>query len=311
VTHIPDDAVTHLRELVEHPDTSGSRYTVVRRIGEGGMGAVYLAHDSALDREVALKVLRLPDPSEEELALIMREARVLAKLEHPGIVPVHDVGRLDDGRVYYVMKHIRGQRLDEFAREDTHPRAELLRVFRQVCEAVAFAHANGVLHRDLKPQNVMIGAFGEVLVLDWGVATTMRDREAIAGPVMGTPGYMSPEQLAGAAALDERADVFGLGGLLQYLLSGAHPGSAAAQRGTVPAPLWAICERARAPRAEDRYDNATQLAADIGNYLDALPVSAHRESLAERAWRVAVRHKTPILLVLAYLAMRIILLLVG
>ena len=308
MSDLSNAAVSRLRELVEHPDTSGSRYEIVRRLGEGGMGAVYLARDSALERDVALKVLRLPDPSAEELELIVREARVLAKLEHPGIVPVHDVQTLSDGRVFYVMKHVRGQRLDELAREGARSRAELLRAFRQVCEAVAFAHANDVLHCDLKPQNVMVGAFGEVLVLDWGVATLMRASADTTRVHAGTPGYMAPEQVVGHVPLDERTDVYGLGGLLHFLLTGTHPDAGVSVRETAPAPLAAICERARAPRPEDRYGSVAALAADVANYLDALPVSAHREGFVERARRVAIRHKTPILLVLAYLVMRVALL---
>src|SRR5687767_169132 len=127
-----------LRELVERPDTgAASRYEILDRIGEGGMGAVYRARDRELGREVALKVLRAPAPSAEERARLLREARVLAGLEHPGVVPVHDVGVLADGRPFYVMKHVRGERLDAYARAG-RPLAELLRVFRQVCDAVAF-----------------------------------------------------------------------------------------------------------------------------------------------------------------------------
>src|SRR5256885_3040189 len=136
-----------------------ARYEIRELIGEGGMGRVYAAYDRELEREVAIKVLRPDAASEGERERITREARILASLEHPGIVPVHDVGVLPDGRLFYVMKHVRGERFDEFAR-GPHPRTELLRAFLQVCDAVAFAHAAGVIHRDLKPQNIMLGAFG-------------------------------------------------------------------------------------------------------------------------------------------------------
>jgi serine/threonine protein kinase len=231
------------------------------------------------------------------------------------------------------MKHVRGERLDAYAR-GRRPRAELLRVFRQVCDAVAFAHDAGVIHRDLKPQNVMLGAFGEVLVLDWGVAKIRRpvlapssggtvvprvtaaaatlEPDTTTGTVMGTPGYMAPEQLAGtASAVDERADVYGLGGILIYLLTGDHPSSAppAGERwDDLPAPLRAICERARAVDVAARYRSASELASDVANYLDALPVAAHREGTVERLRRVATRHRTALLLVLAYVVMRLALL---
>ena len=326
MTGLSDSIVARLRDLVERPDVASTRYDILERIGEGGMGVVYLARDRELGREVALKVLRTPNPSSDERDRILREARILASLEHPGIAPVHDVGVLPDGRVFYVMKRIRGERLDGFARAG-RSRAELLRVFRQVCDAVAFAHAAGVIHRDLKPQNVMIGAFGEVLVLDWGVAK-LRGRgtelagavapkevaghDTSPGAVMGTPGYMAPEQLAGESnTVDERADVYGLGGILCFLLTGEHPpaGLPRAERWlAIPPPLRAICERARAPLPDNRYRAASDLAADVANYLDALPVSAHREGLLERGRRIAARHRTALLLVLAYLLMRVTLL---
>ena len=319
---LSDASLARLREVIERPG-SDARYEIGERIGEGGMGAVYLAHDHELDRDVALKVLRAPVPTDDERLGILREARILASLEHPGIVPVHDVGTLPDGRIFYVMKRVRGDRLDDFARNE-RSRSELLRLFLQVCDAVAFAHAAGVIHRDLKPQNIMLGAFGEVLVLDWGVAKSHAHPLATAdlrgsprtdepttasGTAAGTPGYMAPEQLHGAA--DDRVDVFGLGGILYYLLTRRHPTplpepSAAAF--DVPAPLRAICERARAIDPASRYQSVAALADDVANYLDALPVAAHKESIAERLRRVAARHRTAILLVVAYLVMRVALL---
>jgi serine/threonine protein kinase len=165
---ISDAALRHLREMADLPDLTGTPYEILETLGRGGMGTVYLALDRRLDREVALKVAQLPEGGGEEVERLLREARVLARLEHPGIVPVHDAGLLPDGRAFYVMKRVRGLRLDEHARGILLP--ERLRAFERVCEAVAFAHAHGVIHRDLKPENVMVGPFGEVLVLDWGVA---------------------------------------------------------------------------------------------------------------------------------------------
>ena len=312
---LSDSAIAHLQSLIEPPAGQTARYEIVEQIGAGGMGTVYLAHDRELDREVALKVLRAPVPTGEDRERILREARILASLEHPGIVPVHDVGTLPDGRLFYVMKRVRGERFDAFARGQ-HARTELLRAFLQVCDAVAFAHAAGVIHRDLKPQNVMLGAFGEVLVLDWGVARTSGEGRgpwgagSADGPAVsaaGTPGYMAPEQLRGAA--DERVDVFGLGGILYFLLTCAHPdgGEHPAWRDVAPA-LRAICDRARAVDPTARYQSVAALAADIVNYLDALPVAAHREGLIERVRRIGARHRTAILLVLAYLVVRVALL---
>ena len=316
MSSLSDTALARLRALVEQP-AEHARYEIGELIGEGGMGSVYVARDHELDRDVALKVLRDPAPTAEERERILREARILASLEHPGIVPVHDVGTLPDGRIFYVMKRVRGERFDDFVR-GPRSRTELLRAFLQVCDAVAFAHAAGVIHRDLKPQNVMLGAFGEVLVLDWGVAKTSRPSprasEAAAKSAAGTPGYMAPEQIDGEA--DERADVYGLGGLLFFLLTGEHPSAAPetadkwATGAIVPPPaLRAICERARAADPATRYQSVASMAADVANYLDALPVAAHAEGMVERARRIAVRHRTAILLVLAYLVIRVALLL--
>ena len=315
MTSLSDNAVARLRALVKQvPDTA--RYGIGALIGEGGMGRVYAAYDRELEREVALKVLRPDAPNGGERERIRREARILASLEHPGIVPVHDVGVLSDGRLFYVMKHVRGERFDEFARAQ-RSRSELLRAFVQVCDAVAFAHAAGVIHRDLKPQNVMLGAFGEVLVLDWGVARAQRASSEVPGTALvvtaaGTPGYMAPEQMDGVA--DERVDIHGLGGILFFVLTRRHPPVtgetathwSAAER--VAAPLRAICERARATDPTARYQSVAEMAADVLNYLDALPVAAHTEGLIERVRRVAIRHRTAILLVLAYLIVRIALL---
>jgi serine/threonine protein kinase len=274
-----------------------------------------VAHDRELNREVALKVLRAPFTGAGERDRLVREARILAALEHPGIVPVHDVGTLPDGRLFYVMKRVRGERFDEFVR-GKRTRAELLRAFLQVCDAVAFAHASGVIHRDLKPQNVMLGAFGEVLVLDWGVAKIRQSgSSAVTGDLAtaaGTPGYMAPEQALGT--VDERVDVYGLGGILFFLLTQRHPPPAAVTQWNgeeVPAALRAIAERARAAEPSERYQSAQALVSDVANYLDALPVAAHPESVLERVRRVAHRHRTAIMLVLAYLVMRVALLVIA
>ncbi|HZM99651.1 MAG TPA: serine/threonine-protein kinase, partial [Pyrinomonadaceae bacterium] len=160
---LSDDKLDHLRTVVTNPDFSSTKYTFIKELGRGGMGAVYLAEDRELNRLVAIKVLNTPEISEDMRNRMVREAQIIAGLEHPGIVPVHDVGTLPDGRVFYAMKFVRGSRLDEYAAVNDSIR-DRLRKFQAVCDAVAFAHAHGVIHRDLKPQNIMIGSFGEVLV---------------------------------------------------------------------------------------------------------------------------------------------------
>ncbi|HYB52941.1 MAG TPA: serine/threonine-protein kinase, partial [Thermoanaerobaculia bacterium] len=214
---LSDEAVARLRLAGDRPDLTGTRYTIREELGRGGMGTVYLADDSILQRPVALKVLSAEGSDGTSAERLLQEARVMAQLEHPGLVPVHDAGTLPDGRVFYAMKLVRGQRLDRYASEQPSL-ADRLAVFRKVCDAVAFAHARGVVHRDLKPQNVMVGAFGEVLVLDWGVARRAEDPPEPGGTILGTLGYMSPEQARGdVERVDARADVFALGKILRGL----------------------------------------------------------------------------------------------
>ena len=173
--HLPDTTLRHLQHVADLPDLTGTRYELVEPLGRGGMGAVYRVTDRALGRDVAMKVLSGATDA-AALARLDAEARVLAQLEHPGIVPVHDVGTLPDGRLFYVMKLVRGERLD--ARADGGDTvSERVRLLMRVADAVAFAHARGIVHRDLTPANIMIGAFGEVLVMDWGLAITGPPRQ--------------------------------------------------------------------------------------------------------------------------------------
>jgi eukaryotic-like serine/threonine-protein kinase len=321
MTGLGDATVAHLRSLMTEPDLGGTRYRLLGVAGRGGMGTVYEVEDTVLRRLVALKVLDLAgDGLERRLA---REAEVLARLEHPGIVPVHDAGTLPDGRAYYAMKLVRGVRLDRAA-SGLAP-TERLRIFLRVAEAVAFAHVQGVVHRDLKPQNVMLGSFGEVLVLDWGIAKVLgggqtpaesgagrslsRAGEGVhtgSGTVLGTPGYMAPEQGSGSGfPVDVRADVYGLGAMLRFLFD---PGSAPGAPGAARA-LQAIWQRAMAEAPADRYPDVPALAVDVERFLAGEPVSAYREGWMERAGRLVRRHHVALLLVATYLFARAALLL--
>jgi serine/threonine-protein kinase len=276
-----------LRTVAELPDFSHTRYRIAHEIARGGMGVVYEAEDVELRRRVAIKVLASELASEHAVEHMRDEARTIAKLEHPGIVPLHDAGLLPDGRLWYAMKLVRGRRLDEL----NAPTTDLLRVFLRICEAVSFAHANGIVHCDLKPENVMLGDFGEVLVMDWGVA---RETSASDALISGTRGFMSPEQEQGAI-IDASTDVFALGAMLRAILPS-----------NLPRPMVAICAKASAPAKNDRYESVRVLANDISNWLDNQPVIAYRENIIERIGRWITRNRALVTIVLAYLIMRII-----
>ena len=343
---LEDSTLDHLRQIVQDDAPDISRYRIVESIGQGGMGTVYLADDLTLGRRVAMKVLRDDAANADAVDRMLREAHVVARLEHPGIVPVHDVGRLPDGRVFYIMKLVKGRRLDEYA-ETSASLQERLRLFERICETVAFAHVHGVIHRDLKPQNVMVGQFGEVLVLDWGLAKLVREMthgvssrggshtapsppwaglsESIApqtahGTVLGTPAYMSPEQAGGEVnQVDERSDVFALGGVLYFLLTGKSPRTEGRSGESDAGPaivrprqrnravsrrLESICLKALSTDPEHRYASAAELAADVARFLNGQAVVAHHEGLPERFVRWTWWYRAPILIITAYLLMR-------
>src|SRR5712691_11557862 len=337
---LSDRALERLRDAADLPDLSGTHYRLLDRVARGGMGVVYTAEDDRLQRRVALKVLDLPGAAGDLANRLIREARVLARLEHPGIVPVHDVGTLADGRVFYTMKFVEGHRLDKHI-ESVASTPDRLRMFLRICDAVAFAHARGVLHRDLKPANIMVGPFGEVLVMDWGLAKILRglnkaheehDAEATIlsskplppagadsteatavtghGTILGTPGYMSPEQARGdIAQLDQRSDIFSLGALLCFLAATPAPQQGARSAWKKDKSLDAICAKATANNPDDRYSSVSELSSDVSRYLDGLPVTARRETVFEKVARFYRRYTVPILLIAAYLVMRILLLL--
>jgi serine/threonine protein kinase len=337
---LSDKTIDRLRQTANFPDLSGTRYQLLERVASGGMGTVYAALDEPLQRRVALKVLDVPVANGDFARRLSREARVLARLEHPGIVPVHDVGTLSDGRVFYTMKFVEGRRLDKHI-EAVTSLPDRLRLFLRICDAVAFAHARGVLHRDLKPANVMVGAFGEVLVMDWGLAKLLREPSADSseddpettilhtleprgtlaeaatlatqitgqGTVLGTPGYMSPEQSRGDIAhVDERSDIFSLGALLRFLCAPAAPVHSSSSWRREKA-LKAICAKATETDPGKRYSSVSDLSADVSRYLDGLSVSACRETIIDKAARFYRRYSVPILLIAAYLIVRTLILL--
>jgi eukaryotic-like serine/threonine-protein kinase len=313
VKQLTDRIVAKLQAAIRVPDLAGTRYRVVRHLARGGMGSVWLADDTVLNRCVALKVLDLVAPADLG-ARLLQEARILAGLEHPGIVPVHDAGTLADGRAFYCMKYVEGQTLARHIAGKSL--SERLRLLERIAEPLDFAHARGFIHRDLKPENVMIGAFGEVLVMDWGLAiagaTGPKSAENEIRSVLGTPGYISPEQARGGThEVDHRTDIFSLGAILAFMLTGMALGEVATAGSTVPRPLRAICEKAMAGDPNTRYRSAGEMAADTARYLRGEPVLAYREGLLERVGRIYARHRTAVVLVAAYLLMRVLFILLA
>eukprot|EP00913_Durusdinium_trenchii_P028448 g26676.t1 len=345
-TFIPNVGSTVVAETTEGgPETgtySGPRYRIRRAHAHGGLGEVYLAEDRELHRDVALKEIRkeLAEDANCRNRFIL-EAEITGGLEHPGIVPVYGLGQYNDGRPFYAMRFIQGDNLKEAIRRyhegaGEKPEAgernlsfrELLGRFVDVCQAVAYAHSRGVLHRDLKPDNIMLGKFGETLLVDWGLAKTVgRDdlpfgndehplqpasgdqlAQTQMGSAVGTPSYMSPEQAAGHLdKLGPASDIYSLGATLYVILTGQSPfrgsvadklklvqqGDFAAPRKVnpdVPAAVEAICLKAMSRDADQRYETALQLAEDIENFLADAPVSAHDEPATVRARRWMRKH---------------------
>ncbi len=272
------------------------RYRIIRKLGQGGMGAVYLAHDTQLDRPVALKVPRFtPEDSPELLERFHREARAAATLRHPHICPVYDVGQID-GVHYLTMAYIEGRLMSELVRAGQPlPQPQAAALVRLLALALAHAHAHGVIHRDLKPANVMLNQDGDPAVMDFGLARQVNkegERLTKSGVVMGTPAYMSPEQVEGdVAAMGPGCDVYSLGVILYELLTGRLPftGSMAAVLGQIVSQpperpsafrpdlnpqLESIVMKAMAKKIGDRYRSMDEFAAALTGYLHTNPPPA-------------------------------------
>jgi serine/threonine protein kinase len=337
----PDRTATY---SVGTATSDGQRFRVLRPHARGGLGAVFVAMDTELHREVALKQI-LDSHADDETSRhrFLLEAEITGGLEHPGIVPVYGLGAHGDGRPYYAMRLIRGDSLkeaierfhaDEPTRRDPGRRSlelrKLLRRFLDVCNAIDYAHSRGVLHRDIKPGNIIVGRHGETLVVDWGLAkatgrsdpssgertlspsSASGSAETLPGSALGTPAYMSPEQAEGDLEhLGPRSDVYSLGATLYCLLTGRPPfqGEAAdviraVHRGefrpprqldpTIDAALEAACLKAMALKPQDRYGSCRALADDIERWMADEPVTAWREPISRRARRWAKRHRTPV-----------------
>jgi serine/threonine-protein kinase len=308
------------------PTGDSARYRFGEVLGEGGMGEVLLAYDEHIGRDVAVKRIRATEPSPEELSRFIREARVQGRLEHPAVVPVHDLAVGADGRPFFVMKRLTGTTLQELLgrlraggeSDEAAVRRRLLRAFADVCLAVEFAHSRGIVHRDLKPANIMLGDFGEVYVLDWGVARTLTEAaepgeppsasrsfvvglkldtgDTLVGTVLGTPAYMAPEQLAGDRA-GPAADIYALGCILYEIVAGvalhAHGRTTgeglpqpiarpSKRRPDAPPELDAICERATHLDPDARFGSARALGDAVQAFLDGDRDVEARVALAQQ-----------------------------
>lgn len=354
----------------------GEKYKRHREIARGGMGLVLDAHDLHLRRNVAMKVILAPRRASKSRVLrFVQEAQVTAQLQHPGVMPIYELGVDRDGNVYYTMKRVTGKTLKQILNDlkagkvdvvSSWPLVRLLNVLQRVCDTIAYAHSKGVVHRDLKPDNIMIGDYGEVLVLDWGLAKLLTGRDAgieggeaacdgnvnrpdvenvkelrdalmsardesdetsnllltTDGNVIGTPGYMSPEQARGeSAAIDQRSDIYALGAMLYHIImlsppifwdksmdklkvleqirAGRIDRPEASDR--VPGSLIAVTMKAMALRPDDRYQTATEFQSDIEAYQAGFVTSAEDWSVWKIVRLFVLRHKVTSLAVAVFL----------
>lgn len=335
----PGASAPSVRDIISHAQAE-TKYIVDRTIGKGGMGAVLSTVDQDIRRKVAMKVMLSKDSADTpKVKRFLEEAQITGQLEHPNIVPVHEIGIDEDSKIYFTMKLVQGENLETILAncennvEDYSEKfslGNLIQLFMKLCDGISYAHSKGVIHRDLKPENIMIGSFGEVLVMDWGIAKIIGQKDTVAensvsqledsakhtqtmeGIVLGTPAYMPPEQAWGhISELDERSDIFSLGAILYKILTLKAPYEgqnlmAVLQKAqnrelvspdirtpqkNIPAELNAICLKALAYEQEKRYGSVLELKRDLQLYLDGKSVSAKKDNLFIRTKKWILRNK--------------------
>ena len=337
VDRFPSLADVSVPECFQQPGDASQvidgRFQTRYRHAAGGLGQVSIATDLQINREVAIKEIREKYSSDPNIRRrFLQEAEITGRLEHPGIVPVYAAGHHPNGEPYYAMRLIAGDRMTDAIAQlhlikdrdfATIARRRLLNRFIDVCNTIDYAHSRQIIHRDIKPHNIMLGEFGETLLVDWGLAKHLADSESAPdssigsgsastpqetrlGTVMGTPGYMSPEQAAGdTRAVDTRSDIYSLGATLHHLLTGKPPAAvnpsepaaehdqqirSALQRSDIRPQLAAVCHCALRFNASERYATAKELAGDIERFLADEPVSVHTDGLLTRCRRHLKKH---------------------
>lgn len=315
---IPDhDAEAATSPVLPAKEFEGSRFRPTGFHKSGGGGEVWRARDEEFGREVALKRIRQDFAHEVDHATFLREAQVTGQLEHPGIAPVYSLGRDRNGGPYYVMRFVPGkdmwEEIKEFYKRKVRGPAlnrhdqdfrGLLQALIAACKVIAFAHSRGVIHQDIKPSNIMLGEYGETLVIDWGSAKQMTQEVLQNGPAracQGTPGFMSPEQKAGGLReVGPATDIYALGATLYALLTGQVPKDRTERsfkrprkiNARVPRQLEAVCLKAMAVQPEERYAKVEELAGDMDRWLADVPVTARSEPWRDRFQRWVRRHPT-------------------
>ena len=299
-------------------NTVPGRYDIKGLLGTGATGQVFDVHDNNFDRDIAVKFMHPDDAhNQRKLLRFIDEASITAKLAHPNILPVHDLDYTDGALIYYSMGRANGHSLEELLHEQHentlgHELRDLndrVRIMVQVCNAIAYAHSRGIVHNDIKPGNIMVGQHGEVLVVDWGTATTPEQRQEPIKRMLGTPIYMSPEQ-ARRECSDERSDIYCLGATLFHLLTLRFPcwndqidvfwdnkrngvlnDISEDERKRIPKSLIAITEKSMAADPEQRYPSVEAMILDLDAYLQGEAVSAHQDTLVDLIKRIY--HKQP------------------